>query len=404
MQAPDTVSNGHSTRSGQHRHRDAIYQRVYDARKRRMRGLWVRNGRFYAQLTLEDLNTGKKQVRRIPLEGASTVPQAVEKLNDIKKGRRENSLTVLRRAPLFADYADEYFRYYAQVKDAKRESTLKTEGVAIRRWKEHLGHVRLHQITKAMFNGFIAKRQVAGVSGRTVNLEVIAFRNVLKRAIDEGWLRSLPTENLHPLKWTPRKRQLLALDQIEALCTTALNVSKNGREFADYVWLMAFSGVRKSEALRLKWSDVDWDQRQVTVGSGGMTKNRQSRIVDFNPKLEAHLKDMQARKAPDTQWLFPSPQRGNRDLPAKSFVESLRLARKEAKMPGVGFHDLRHFFISFCVMSGIDYMTIARWVGHQDGGILIGKVYGHLSNEHAKRQAQCVVFGPEVLEKATGTK
>ena len=48
-----------------------------------------------------------------------------------------------------------------------------------------------------------------------------------------------------------------------------------------------------------------------------------------------------------------------------------------------------------CVMSGIDFMTIARWVGHQDGGVLIGKVYGILSNEHAKRQAQKVEFGPE---------
>lgn len=39
-------------------------------------------------------------------------------------------------------------------------------------------------------------------------------------------------------------------------------------------------------------------------------------------------------------------------------------------------------------MLDIDDMTIARWVGHQRGGILIGKVYGHLSSEHAKRQAK----------------
>jgi hypothetical protein len=44
-------------------------------------------------------------------------------------------------------------------------------------------------------------------------------------------------------------------------------------------------------------------------------------------------------------------------------------------------------------MSGIDYMTIAKWVGHQDGGVLIGKVYGHLSNEHAQLQAQRLSFG-----------
>jgi len=45
-------------------------------------------------------------------------------------------------------------------------------------------------------------------------------------------------------------------------------------------------------------------------------------------------------------------------------------------------------------------MTIAKWVGHQDGGVLIGKVYGHLSNEHAQRQAQRIVFSPAVLEKS----
>lgn len=55
-----------------------------------------------------------------------------------------------------------------------------------------------------------------------------------------------------------------------------------------------------------------------------------------------------------------------------------------------------------CVMSGIDYMTIARWVGHQDGGILIGKVYGHLSNEHQQRMAQRIVFEPVALLAAEG--
>jgi integrase len=72
----------------------------------------------------------------------------------------------------------------------------------------------------------------------------------------------------------------------------------------------------------------------------------------------------------------------------------LRLARKAAGLDKFGFHDCRHHFISFAVMSGIDYMTIARWVGHKDGGILIGKVYGHLSNEHMQTQAARLNFGP----------
>ena len=70
------------------------------------------------------------------------------------------------------------------------------------------------------------------------------------------------------------------------------------------------------------------------------------------------------------------------------------MAVRKAGLPRIGFHDLRHYFISYCVMSGIDYMTIAKWVGHRDGGILIGRVYGHLADDHAKAQAMRVNFGP----------
>jgi len=172
---------------------------------------------------------------------------------------------------------------------------------------------------------------------------------------------------------------------------------KNARQFADYVRLMAYAGSRRSETLRVKWSEVDWERKQVTIGADGLSKNRESRVVDFNPKLEAHLRDMFTRRAPDSEFLFPSPQRGDKDCSAKTFVESLRLARNAAKLPKFSFHDCRHFFISYSVMSGIDYMTIARWVGHKDGGVLIGKVYGHLANEHTQRQAQRLSFEPVIV-------
>ena len=331
---------------------------MLDQRKRPIRGLWRRNDRYYAQLTVEDPNTGVKRVKRVPLEEAKTDAQAVAKLQELLTQRRKGSLPVLKRTPKFADYAQTYFDYYKQAKDAKRQSTLYTERLAINNWNEHLGHIRVDRITRAMVNSYIAKRQAAGLTGRTVNLEVICFRNVMKRAIDDGWIMSLPTLNLRPLKWTPRKRQLVSGEDIDRLCKAAIAGAqdgekfKNGQLFADYVRLMAYCGSRRSETLRLKWLDVDWQNHQLTIGSDGLAKNHQARVVDFNPKLAALL-------------------------------------------PTFGFHDCRHFFISMCVMSGIDFMTIARWVGHQDGGVLIGKVYGHLSNEHAKRQAQKVDFGPE---------
>jgi integrase len=404
MQATATTINSESTVGNVRQHNPtATYKKVLDKRKHAIRGLWERNGRYYAQIRVEDAVTGVKRVKRVPLEGATTDAQAVAKFQELLVQRAKGTLPVLNRTPKFADYAEQYFKYYEQVKDAKRASTLYTERIAINHWIEHLGHVRLDRITRSLVNGYIAKRQALKMTGRTVNLEVTCFRNVMKRAIDDNLIQRLPTENLRPLKWTPHKRDLVAAAEIEKLCDSAVKESKNGQELADYIRLMAFCGARMSESLRLKWSDVDWGQRQITIGSDGLSKNHKARVVDFNPKLEGLLKDMLSRKAPDTVWLFPSPQRGGGDRAAKTFRESLLIARKEAGLPKFGFHDCRHFFISMCVMSGIDFMTIAKWVGHQDGGILIGKVYGHLSNEHAQLQAQRVNFGPTVLAPAVAT-
>jgi hypothetical protein len=63
------------------KHGRGQYQRVFDGRKRRLRGLWERNGAFYGQLTVSNAQTGSKAVRRVRLEHkdgnpVSTVPQA----------------------------------------------------------------------------------------------------------------------------------------------------------------------------------------------------------------------------------------------------------------------------------------------------------------------------------------
>jgi integrase len=163
---------------------------------------------------------------------------------------------------------------------------------------------------------------------------------------------------------------------------------------------LAFSGAREKEALRIKWADVDFERERVTIGADQLTKNWESRVVEFNPQLGTLLREMHARRAPDCSWLFPSPRRGPRDEPARSFRESLKLARKAAGIEWVGFHDLRHYFCSVCVMAGIDFMTIAAWLGHKDGGILVGKVYGHLLDVHRQKAAKQVRFNLAVV--ATG--
>ena len=150
---------------------------------------------------------------------------------------------------------------------------------------------------------------------------------------------------------------------------------------------MARCGSRAIETLHLKWSDVDWGQQQLTIGSDGLSKNHESRAVGFNNALATLLEEMRSRSN-GSAYLFPAPRMFGEDAPARSLKEALYKARALAGVDGFGYHDCRHYFISHAVMSGIDYMTIARWVGHKDGGVLIGRVYGHLNDEHARRAAR----------------
>jgi len=414
MKASDATSNDQNCEKRQAH--GATFAKVLDGRKQPIRGLWIRGTRYYARLNVENPLTGNKKNQRVPLvtrEGkpVQTVAQAVAELNRLQTQRSDNTLPTLARTPKFNEYSARYLDFIGSGQGTKNLGTVAKEKALLKRWNNYIGGLRLDQIKRVHVNRFIEARLKEDVSPRTVNLDVIALRVMLKGALEDGLIQRLPTEGLRPLKTITRKRPLFTAEDLEKLCAAAMGtrrdkngagvpVTENAGQFTDYIKFLAYCGARRNEALAMRWQDVDFKQAQLTIGAEGDTKNRSARVVDFNPKLKAHLLDMKKRSAPDSQWLFPSPQRGERDIPAKTFRESLRLARTQAKMPDFNFHDCRHHFISMCVMSGVDFMTIAAWVGHRDGGVLIGKVYGHLANEHRKAMAERVNFGPVAVAVA----
>ncbi len=430
MNTQSTDSTDNSTRQRQHALKSASgFAKVKDRRGQDIRGLWVRGQRFYAQLKVENPLTGDKRVKRIPLidkdsNPVQTIPQAREELARLCTHRADNMLRNLDRTPKLANYVPIYLDAIAAGEGAKARATVGKEKTILARWIDFIGQLRLDQIKRIHVNRFITARQKQKdskgnpkVCNRTINLDVIALRCVLKYAMNEGLIQRLPMEGMKPLPETDTERPLFTTADLEKLCKAAFETKKdkqgqevpitqNAQQFVDYIKLMAYSGCRRCEALGLKWDDVDIDngqlhvRRQVTHRGIESLKNGEERTVDFNAKLRAHLDDMASRLVPDSDWVFPSPQRGDKDTPAHSFVDSMNMVRTKAGMPSFGFHDCRHHFVSMCVMSGIDFMTIAAWVGHKDGGVLIGKTYGHLANEHRKAMAQKVNFGPAIVQPA----
>jgi len=305
------------------------------------------------------------------------------------------------RVPGFSAWAREYLA--SAFAGQKKGETQRSERDALGRWARYLGETPLDRISGPMVRAYVEARMggtfkgkdgvaMGAASARTCNLDLTSLRQCLKAAEACGKLRALPV--IRNLRTVPAvSKRLLTSGEFEALLAAVERVcERNARIVGLYLRFLAFTGCREKEALRVSWGAVDFERRLILIGETGETKNRRGRWIEWNAALSSLLSDLRGETAGVSRWLFPSPRRGKIDRPARGFRDSLKLARAEAGLEWVGFHHLRHYFASHAVMAGVDFRTVADWLGHRDGGVLVGRVYSHLLNEHKRRAAEKVVF------------
>ena len=156
-----------------------------------------------------------------------------------------------------------------------------------------------------------------------------------------------------------------------------------GPRVGDLVEFLAYSGLRiQSEAVWVTWEDIDWERKQIVVRGHPETgtKNSEIRRVPLIPNMVSLLKRLKLSSAT------------GRILQVTHCNEALTRACKELGISRITHHDLRHLFATRCIESGVDIPTVAKWLGHKDGGVLALKTYGHLRNEHSQAMAKKVKF------------
>lgn len=377
--------------------------------KRKIRGLWVRAGVYYAQIRMPSPKGGTMP-KRIRLE-SKTLTAAKKDMEKARVASREGTLPAPRRSPRFNDFVLQYKE--SPIHARKKERTRIGEATILDYWIEHIGNVPIDKITEVHVKEYRLARARSSrrepkpgekpleVSNTTVNKEVTAFSQVMKYAHDCGLISRVP--RVRKLKQRPpAKRTLLRPEDIQKILDSCRpEITKFSQDMRWYLQFLALSGCREREGYLIRIQDIDFKLDKLTIGGTGDTKNSEHRSLDMSAELRALLLDIVAARDNQTTWLFPSPQRGKKDIPASKRRDSLYKVREAAGFPWLGFHDFRHFFISTCVMAGIDFMTIASWVGHKDGGVLIGKVYGHLADDHKQRMAAKL---PALLDRTSVNK
>jgi integrase len=155
---------------------------------------------------------------------------------------------------------------------------------------------------------------------------------------------------------------------------------------ADLVQFLAFGGFRKGEAKKITWGDCDLEKNKIRIAGDSVTgtKNWLVRHVPMIDEMKSLLKRLrtqrQEAKSSDSVMLISECQ------------GALTRACKNIGIKRITHHELRHLFATLCIESGVDIPTVSKWLGHQDGGALAMRVYGHLHDKHSDSMARKVSF------------
>ncbi len=155
---------------------------------------------------------------------------------------------------------------------------------------------------------------------------------------------------------------------------------------ANLVCFLAFGGFRKLEASFITWDDTNLDRGEIRVRGDPATraKNGETRRVPMMREMRRLLEELREERAAEP---LHTPV-----IPIRECQKAMSRAAGLAGMARITHHDLRHLFATCCAESGVDIPSVARWLGHKDGGAMAMKVYGHLRDAHSASMAQKVTF------------
>lgn len=223
-----------------------------------------------------------------------------------------------------------------------------------------------------------SRNYAAGTINRVLVLLRYGYTLALRWHIDG--VDSNPAKELKNLKEDNKIERYLTPEQTTRLLQ-AVRHSQNPL-LADIVAFLLFTGARKREALDAKWQDVDWRQKLWRIPK---TKSGKVRHVPLSSGALGLLQGLKEKANPTIEHIFANPRTG---LPFVSIFYSWDTARKEAGLPELRIHDLRHSFASFLVNAGRSLYEVQELLGHAD--IRTTSRYAHLSRERLREAVEVV--------------
>ena len=235
------------------------------------------------------------------------------------------------------------------------------------------------------------------------------LHEALDMAVAQRLLIKNPTNGTTIPKTNYAPKQILNDEQLERF----MERIRYDEVWYDFFYTELTTGLRRGEICGLRWEDFDADTGKLKIrraihkkkGGGlivGETKTETGTRAILLPPSTAEL----LRKRKETavgDWIFPNIYKPEEPMHPDYAYHRLKTLLKQAELPLIRFHDLRHTFATHALVSGVDAKTLSGILGHTNASFTLD-TYTHLTTDMQKNASNIVgSFMDEIMLEGDGT-
>ncbi len=252
------------------------------------------------------------------------------------------------------------------------------------------------QILNKLYNDLLTdgkKNADGGLSPKTVRYIHTTLHKALGDAVDADILGVNPATKAKPPKPRATATDKLQFWRVDELAAFLRHVE--GTRLEALWYLLAMTGMRRGEALGLRWSDIDFDAMRLSVRNtftsveytivASTPKTHRARVIDLDErtiaKLRAHHERQLSEKAEwkndyvNNDLAFPR-ENGTPSHP-DGITQRFENEVKRAGLRRIRLHDLRHTHATIALGAGIPVKVISERLGHETPAFTL-KQYAHV--------------------------
>lgn len=305
-------------------------------------------------------NSGMQHSKSLKTSVHTVARKIQAKLDAELAAERWGLKEILKRISL-RDFRRLYIEKYSAVNKASK--TVALDNASLKTLEKYLGDRMLGEITSFMIENFKFER-TQNVKPVTFNIELRHLKAAFNKAKEWGYLKENPFNSVKQLKIPASNLPMfLTTEQIE----TFLCVIDDHVHFALFSFYIG-TGCRRSEALNLNWSDIDFENDTVIFR---ITKSGKARVVPLRKQLKRLLLDLSSSE----ESVFPFEA---------SYVSRLfRRYSDRANLPReLRLHSLRHTFLTYAVSTSKNLRGVQTMAGHSS--VTVTEGYTHLLPEELR--------------------